>query len=376
MKKTIKIIIIVVLILILGIVLVNLIKKLSTEPVTNASYEKMNIIGETAGSGVFDPSIEYNEDGTVGYLSYSLVKEFPKDVSTAIAKTTDNGKTWEKIMEVNPSVPGSVLDNGTIINGMWRHEVSTLLHDPDDPGKEWKLYWHHYFTKSPHQDGDRLFQYGWIAYKYASDPSGPWSEEVPLFGAGQFPLEPYSAEIDLNTIHNDLNDVIAYTEPGSLYKDGIIYLALQTFRWKYSEVKSDVILISSNDHGNTWKYIGVIVGDNDADDFDSLRFDAPSLAEENGRIFLLVSRVNKETNFRYGTYIFEFEDITTAELKRDNKQKLIAHKYLPPILGGVHEGQADYDQHNTYGGIIISHANSKDSPMMSIYNTKAGIIEE
>jgi len=374
MNKTIKIILIVV--LIVGIVLISLVKKPLIEPVTNLSFEKINIIGETAGSGVFDPSIEYNEDGTIGWLAYSPVKNWPEDVNTAIARTTDNGKTWEKIIEVNPSIPGTVVDNGVIINGMWRHEVSTLLHDPDDPGKEWKLYWHRYFAKPPYlsEEKDRMLQYGWIAYKYASDPSGPWSEEVPLFGAGQFPSEPYSAEIDLNTFHDDLNYVVAYSEPGSLYNDGTIYLALQTFKLESSKLKTSVILISSNDHGNTWKYIGVIIDDNDAADFDSLFFDAPSLAEENGRVFLLVSRVNEKTILRYGTYVFEFEDITTAKLKRDDKHELIAYKYLPPILDGGQEGQGDYDQHNIYGGIIISEANAKNSPPLAIYNTKEKII--
>jgi len=73
-----------------------------------ADYEKINIIGETSNKGVFDPSVEYNEDGSVGYLMYSgleqpaedILNPFPKYIHTHLAKSADSGQTWtfEKII--------------------------------------------------------------------------------------------------------------------------------------------------------------------------------------------------------------------------------------------------------------------------------------
>lgn len=373
-----KIIFIIIAAILIGIIFIKIIKKQDIPidyPVVGGDYEKINIIGESASSGVFDPSLEYNEDGTIGWMTYSPVEKWPKDVSTGIAKTTDNGKTWEKVIEVNTGEDGAILDNDMTIEGTWRNEVSTLIHDPTDPSpnKRWKLYWHKYFTKEPYGEDNRMVQYGWIAYKYAPDPSGPWSEEIALFGSGNFPLPPYTAMNNLNSLHSDLNKVIAYTEPGSLYKDGIIYLVLQSFELKKNKLFSKVLSISSIDHGKTWGYNGILLNDEDAGGFGYLRFAAPSLAEENGRVFLLVSPITKDDY--YGTSIFEFDDISKGKLKRDRSGKLMLHKYLPPAII-ANAGESDYDKYNTCGGIIMPQANPKDYPkIMNIYSTNQRITD-
>jgi len=334
---------------------------------TFAQYEKITIIGEDAVHGVFDPSLEYTLSGDTGWLTYSPVV-MPK-VHTSIARSTDHGQIWEYVLRINECTDDTIIHESIPIPGIWRHEVSTLVHDPDDENREWKLYWHRYFTKPPYQSEDRLFAYGWIAYKYAPDPAGPWSEETALFGAYPYPLGGYEVEVYLNQIHPDLEDIIAFSEPGSLYKDGTLYLTLNGFTEDGAEGVR-VILISSKDHGQTWEYVSTLVDYDDAGHLGYDFFTASSLVQVPGRIYLLVSPWGEEPTNHDGTYIFEFEDLTQGKLKRDAENHLIVHDYLPPsIEGWTNAGESDYDQYNTAGGIVMSQTDTSVTDVFRIFNT-------
>lgn len=103
------------------------------------AFEKMTITGETAANGVYDPSLEYDND--TGWMAYSAV-EAPKYVHTQLAKSTDHGKTWVHVSTINKAVDSTIVMDGKKIEGVWRHEVPTLVYDPEDTGREWKLFWH------------------------------------------------------------------------------------------------------------------------------------------------------------------------------------------------------------------------------------------
>ncbi len=84
------------------------------------NYERITIVGETANKGVYDPAIEYNQDGSVGWLVYSALESpndsrkllpIPKTIATHLAKSTDNGKTWKFVSELNPSTEATVTLN-------------------------------------------------------------------------------------------------------------------------------------------------------------------------------------------------------------------------------------------------------------------------
>ncbi|OGS22406.1 MAG: hypothetical protein A2252_02350 [Elusimicrobia bacterium RIFOXYA2_FULL_39_19] len=343
-----------------------------------AEYEKLNIVGETVGSvnGIFDPSIEYDQSGTIGWMSYSPV-QWPAFVHTHLAKTTDYGQTWVFVSSVNPSVAGTVVSGTITTNGVWRNEVSTLVHDPDDPGKEWKLYWHKYFTKSPYGSEDRDFARGWIAYKYASDPAGPWSSEIPLFGAYPFPPqnEGYSVQSYLNQFHVDLSSFICFTEPGSIYINGVIYLSFNGFSVVTNETV--IFLIASNNHGATWNYVGTLTDHNDAVTLGYNRLVASSLVEEQGRIFLLAAPYDDFPVDHDGIYIFEFEDISQAELKRTPGSDLIVYKFLAESLPDWNSaGESDYDEHNSNGGILMPQTSTTTAELFQIFNTHEKIINK
>ncbi|OYT29324.1 hypothetical protein B6U98_02550 [Thermoplasmatales archaeon ex4572_165] len=337
-------------------------------------YEKINIIGETALNGVYDPSIEYDQNGT-GWMAYSPV-EAPEYVHTHLAKSMDHGKTWSYVQTINQGKNGTIiLENETEINGVWRHEVSSLVNDPNDPGKEWKIFWHKYFAISPYEAENRLFQYGWIAYKYASHPMGPWSEEIPLFGSGIFPPKPFETLIDLSSLHEDLNEFVVYSEPGSLVVDDIMYLSLNGHVIINDQNIGKTILLSSDDHGETWQYVNTLLEPNNSKEYGGLYFSGSSLVEEEGRFFIFACPDNPDGNLKqhFGTCIYEFEDITKGILIRDENEELMIHKYLKTTL--ISGGQSDYDEQNTYGGIIMPQQNYSAFPeIFQIFNTKEKII--
>ena len=345
-------------------------------PMIYSSYEKINIINGTVNNGRGDPSMEYGPDGT-GWLTYTSVDVKNSVLITHLAKSTDKGKTWKFIKVINQPSPDII--NG--VKGNWVHETTSIVYDPDDTGKEWKIFWFKYFRSKTRigKQGKHTWLKSWIAFKYASSPEGEWSEEIPILGMGDY----RDKGIDLARLHPDLKDLVFFYELGTLHKDGVIYLSLEGSvtptglgEWN----KKKIILLASRDHGKTWKYLGTLTDYNDAKNSGYLTFTASSLVEEKGRIFLLVSPSGKLSNLRDpegyhdGTHIFEFEDITKAKLKRDNKGKLVLIKHIDDNL--VKGGQGDYDEQNTYGGIVIPQQDVKYYPeVFQLFSTKEKIVD-
>lgn len=344
-------------------------------------YEKVMIIGDDVKKGgIGDPSLEYGPDGT-GWLTYTFI-DLPY-LATHLAKSTNRGKTWKFVQVINKPFHDKIVDErGSKVDGIWEHETSSLVYDPDDPGKEWKLFWLRYFRTKDEYPGtgkaEAVFSRGWIAYRYSSNPEGEWSEEIPLFGMGQYT----DRGTNLSRSHSDLKYVLLYYELGSIYTDGVIYLSVDVSATSSSKgewEKRKIVLLASRDHGKTWEYVGTLTDSDDAKKFGYLIFTASSIVKEKGRIFLFVSPSGKLSNlrdpegFHDGIHIFEFEDITKARLKRDNKGKLILVKHIDdPLEKG---GQGDYDEQNTYGGIVIPQEDLKYYPkIFQIFSTKEKIV--
>lgn len=338
------------------------------------AYEKINIIGETAAYGVYDPSVEYDQDGT-GWLAYSAMDRVGY-VHTHLARSTDHGKTWHKVKEINLAKQGTFKGTETI-EGVWRHETPSLVYDPDDPeaNRRWKLFWVYGFAKPPFL-GALNVEWGYvlIMYKFAQTPETlPQAEGIALFSANRLP-DPYTAKYSLNEIHPSTTNFAFFMEPGAIARNGKLYLSLHAVA-----TRSELFLLVSEDHGESWKFINTLTSYDDAKDlgFDALT--APSIAEENGRLFLSVSPVMRRlVGLTYhGLYILEFDDLSRAQLKRDSGGRLIVHKYLRPLstknIGG---GQSDYHAQNTYGGIIMAQSEpTAPQERFTILNTKERVVD-
>ncbi len=342
-------------------------------------FEKINIANEDPRNGFFDISVEYGDNGT-GWMAYSRV-ELPKHVETHIARSTDRGRTWSYAGQVNQSVDGSVIIDGRTHQGVWRYETPTLLFDTEDiPARRWKLFVHRYLTVPPYRKEDRLFENGWIEYKYASTPGGAWSKGIRLFCKRE-----NNCRIDLNSLHKDLKSNRMYSEIGSITVDGTIYLSMDVStsptglgQWKHHKI----VLVSSQDHGMNWSYVGTLTDYNDADALGYLVLTGSSLVKDDERLFMLVTPSGAKGLFKKkrghdGTLVLAFDDISRARLKRDAKGKLVVLKTIKPDSRSHSGGLSDYDERNVYGGVLFSQINLYMKPeIFQIFSTKQRIDQQ
>ncbi len=336
-----------------------------------SAFQQINIIGDPLKNGIFDVSVEYGKDG-VGWLAYSRVR-LPKYVSTHLARSTDQGKTWHYVNTVNKSFDHGLRAHRRNVPGVWRYETPSLLYDPGDiPARRWKLFVQRYFNTKPHKSKNSLFGAGWIEVRVAPNPAGRWSKPKCLFGKIT-----RHCDLNINSLHADLRAMSFYNEMGSLYHEGVIYLSLDASatasglgKWR----KRRIVLIASSDHGKNWQYIGTITDFKDAKSLGYRVLTGSSLVKRDNRLFLLVTPsgatgFGKKNRAHDGTFVIEFVDIRRAALKRDAKGKLVISKRIKPAF--YSGGLSDYHEKNVAGGLLFSEINLKAPPdIFKVYSTK------
>ena len=315
------------------------------------------------GNAIYDPSIEYDATGEKGWLAYSIIdrkEDFPHPrIHIGLGYSTDSGKSWFYADPAFRSKKATLYaKNGTdiVAEGIWRYEVPTLVYDPDDKGKEWKIYAYKYFWDKK-GNIDLARKYAAIVYKYSNDPYTAWSKEKWLFSANlAYPPAPYKnlIRLHLNRLHSSLKDISYYSDPGAFYKNGILYIALSAY--KNTTNPDRIILIGSADHGKSWIYLSTLLSSQNAKNYgDYTRVNGASIAEQEGRTFLMVSFGN-ETIQHQGTSIFEFSSLETGVLATDKNGLPQLMKYIPVYKGALSEiggGQSDYHEFNIKGGIMM-----------------------
>lgn len=338
-------------------------------------FEKVVIAGEKVKSGIFDPSVEYGPDG-IGWLAYSWV-DVPARVETHLARSTDHGKTWTYVSTLNHSAKGSQVVDGTARHGVWRYETPTLVYDSEDvPARRWKLFVERYLAVPPYKHGDSLHGDGWIEYQYAANPEGPWSKAIRLFGKPQS-----HSRVNVDSLSPDLAGISFYNEMGSVAAGGTLYLSMDASatpsglgQWK----KRKIILISSKDHGATWKYVGTLTDYADASHLGYLVLTASSLVKVGGQYYLFVSPAGAKGLFKRnrghdGTIVVEFTDLSQARLQRDAQGHMVVLKWIKPDLN--EGGESDYDEQNTAGGIVFPQINlHAHADYFQIFNTKINLV--
>jgi len=325
-------------------------------------FGKIVIVGEDPRNGLFDVAVEYGDDGT-GWLVYSRV-EIPQHVETHLAKSTDQGKTWTYVDALNRSIEGSDLIEGTMQKGVWRYETPTLIYDPTDAAaRRWKFFVQRYLSTPPHEKNNSHFGQGWIEYRYAASPVGPWSEGMCIFGKSKD-----RCQADLNSLHSDLKNIAFYNELGSIVVDGVIYLSMDASatssglgEWEQRKV----VLFRSRDHGASWAYVGTLTDYDDANELGYVVLTGSSMVREEGRLFLLITPSGAKGLFKKnrahdGTLVVEFADIRRAALKRDAKGGLAVLKTIKPDRHSG--GLSDYDERNVNGGMLFSQITLDEKP--------------
>ncbi len=320
--------------------------------------QRLEIAGESSPNGIFDPSFEVAPGGDVGWLSYSAVYggavPFGPSVETRLARTLDGGAHFEFVQVVNPSTPATLtLGDGSTVTGVWNYEVSSLVHDPGDPGREWKLFAHRVFRRdeSPFTEELNLPAYSWIVMRTAADPAGAWSPEVALFGAGPLPPPPFDGfQVAVNELHPTLESLLVYSEPGAFEADGVLYLSLTGL---VATGADRIVLLASDDHGESWRWAGTPLANVDAPPLGYLSFDGSAIAEQDGRVFLLVTPESPGV-IHDGTLVFEFRDLARGRLWRDGVVPIV-RRHIRPRAGFPLErrgGQADFHELGAAAGLL------------------------
>lgn len=247
-----------------------------------------------------------------------------------------------------------------VAKGFWRIETPSLVYDPDDPGKEWKLYAYKYFWAGK-TDLARL--YGAIVYRYSASPDMPnsWSTEQWVFGASEnAPPFPYSqiVQTHLSRLHPSLQNIYFYSRPSVVYVDKTLVMTLSAFV-KGKMTPDRVIMIASKDHGRTWHYLGTPLQDTmlpqiKAGDSTYTLLQGATLLLDRGVPYLAAVLGNDRTEGR-GTFVFGFDNISAASLAKDSAGNplLLNHiplsSELPTNVGG---GFAAFNEDCTESGLI------------------------
>ena len=315
------------------------------------SRRSIEFSGLQKKSGLFDISLEYGPDG-VGWMAVSRV-QIPKFVDTHIARSLDNGRTWSYVTSVGESREGTLTVNGAQKQGAWRDETPSLLHDPDDgPERRWKLFTNNYFVEKPFKPKSRLLGHGVINVRHAASPAGPWSRPECIIGNAP------TCKMQPDTSHPDLADVRMNTEPATIVEDGTIYLAVDagstdTGLGEWENYR--VVLYASENHGETWRYVGKLLDHKDAKRFGYRVFTGVSLVRVQGKIFVLATpsgAYSKKNKGHDGAMAIEVSNIGQSEVRRDPTGKPLVAMRLEPASGSG--GLADYDEQNTAGGVVFS----------------------
>lgn len=302
-------------------------------------------------SGILDPSLASDSKNKI--LVYTVVMpekdgNFSTEVRSSYGMT--NCFDWNELGSRFESRPDVLIGpdlKTPVTRGVWRAETPSIVHDPADKGREWKIFAYRYFWA----DNTSLARlYGAIVMRSSSNPmSAEWSREEWLFSAAPgMPPAPYGGAVQqhLNKLHADLADVYFYARPSVVMVDNVMVMSLSAFVQGKNTVDR-VIMIASNDHGRTWRYMGTPIREGDLSKIGAFtRLGGGSLFMKDGILYLSLM-LGDSTSDSLGAHIFDFEDASTATLRRYPKTGSIAiTSHIPTVkkppskLGG---GALAYD---------------------------------
>ncbi|MEQ9363516.1 MAG: exo-alpha-sialidase [Leptospirales bacterium] len=335
------------------------------EPALPDGWSRFRFVNSPTNSvgafGIFDASFARagSAPNASIYMAYSVVSPsyrwptaHPHVVQTRLAVSRDGGESFAGL----PGRPNAAFDDpdhnlaqglfGQIAPVTWQHEAPSLVYVPDAPASErWQLFWHQY----PLIDGERRFEFGWIAHKAAAVPEELYAARATkLMVGGAYAATLADAydgapRIALNEVHGDLVGCVALTEPGAVVFQGRLFLVLHCADGKEPANGRIVLLQASGNSGATriWNYRGTLLDNlrdaellgGGASDFTG--FGAPDLfqTEATGRMYLVVTptRPGRHPVYR-GCMVFTVLDLETAMLQRDG---------MTPRLAAVSNGDAD-----------------------------------
>lgn len=302
--------------------------------------------GET---GMLDPSLAYDPVKKTMWMAYTSFSQAPKaaegDASLMnirlATSATEGCDTWsyQKAGGLSGKLDSLIAPDGKTVfrTGMWRFETPSLVYDPDDKGREWKLFAYKYFWPEGDVAPETIAErYGVITYTSASasDPVKGWTTERWLFAAAPgYPPPPYQAAIllHLSRLDKSLADVVSYARPSVIYKSGSLLMTLSAYTRGLNLDR--IVMIASADHGNSWRYVGVPLRTAEIAaaglDVGKALFGA-TVFEQDGKAYLAALVGGSQFVGPRAVAVFAFDDLTKGTLTRDPKTgKPVVVRQLP-----------------------------------------------
>lgn len=345
--------------------------------------------GERANLGIHSPSVMFEPRAGWTWMAYAAIAQKPDEIHPRIdinlATSLAGGGRWtfhHNVFESRKAVlhgpDGNILED----NGMWRYETPSLVYDPADKGREWKIYAYRYYWNG---DVAAARRYGSIVYRYAENIAlQNWSAEQWLFGAtADQPPAPYSefVQLHLNKLDPSLENVLYYAQPSALYSQSVEVLFMTLTAYKEENKPDRIILLASTDHGASWGYLGVVISAADAPKIGKYtRVDSGYLFEQEEAIYLMASFGDQKREHQ-GTHVFKFSDIAAAKLKKDKKGRLKTIQYFEPVshktLTPLGAGQSAYIPELYKSGLLMSHMQEDGAgPPFRIYRLNQMVEEK
>jgi hypothetical protein len=254
--------------------------------------------------------------------------------------------------------------------GTWWMEEPSLVYDPDDPGKEYKLFYYKYLWLGGDEKAKGMSRiFGMIAYRYSSAPEArQWSTESWILsakarttGTNAFhgnPPDPYNSLIQyhLDEMDPSLKDMWFYARPSVARHDNVLYMTLSGFT-QMGTIPEKVILLSSPDHARTWHYVATILKSDDAPKVGPYtKMGGGTLIEKGGKMYFAAVFGDDKVQ-GLGTFVIPFDDISKGVLQRDKIGAPLVVNHVPRVsvkpteLGG---GYAAYNDACAGMGLYVS----------------------
>lgn len=310
---------------------------------------------KTEIKGFFDPSIAFVKNGKseTAVMAFSAAKpaqgKTPAMTEVRLAESRSSCKEWRLRPGGFASKAEEILgpDNQTpVASGVWRAETPSIVYDPADKGREWKLYAYRYFWSG---SAPLARLYSMIVYAYAPEPGIKWSTEEWLFSASTgAPPSPYGdiVRMHLNDLSPELADVYFYSRPSVIELNGDLLMALSAYV-EGKDTPDRIILIGSGDHGKSWKYLGSPLKSAEAAHMGNYtKISGATLLKQDKGVYLAAVLGDEKVGSK-GTIVIPFIDPVKALLKRNSNNGAPVASVLIP--------QQSFSPTATGGGFAAYH---------------------
>lgn len=308
----------------------------------------VGFLGRIEGASVFDPSVAYDGQKQQVWMTYTSLHKGNMVTQLAYSPISRACRTVETVNPVFTSRPDDelVAPDGlsALAQGTWRYETASIVHDPQDPERAWKVFAYKYFwATSEAAPMSIVRRYGAIVRKTAKEPLGTWSnEEWVLSPAPDFPPMPYQqlVKAHINALHPDLARISFYGRPSVVVDGKYLLMTLSAFADANNKHPDRIVLLLSPDHGDSWVYLGTVLTQADTARMGGYTHIAgASLLKQGQEIFLAVVLGDKLTQGA-GTHILSFEKKSEGKLLRDSAGVPVVRKHIsrssvePTFYGG------------------------------------------